>query len=65
MNMFPSSNYIPLGKSYELSKLLYFYIHTYTPSLEVPFQVECAFYYTLIIRDEIMHSERLNWLGYI
>ena len=47
------------------STLLYFDIHTYTPTLEVPFQVPCAFYYMLIIRDKIMHSERLNWLGYI
>lgn len=28
----------------------------------MPFQVEYAFYYTLIVRDEIMHSEGLDWV---
>ena len=57
---FFSSNYIALGKASQLSKWLYFDIHNYTHSHKVPFQVKCAFYYTAITRDEIMHSVGLD-----
>lgn len=58
--IFPSSNYIPLGKASQLNKWLYFDIHNYTHSHKIPFQVKYAFYYTLIICDEIMHSVGLD-----
>lgn len=57
-----SSNYILLGKVSQLNKWLYFDIHNYTHSHKVLFQVKCAFYYMLIICDEIMHSVGLDWV---
>lgn len=58
--VFLSSNYILLGKDSQLNKWLYFDIHNYTHSHKVFFQVEYAFYYMLIICDEIMHSVGLD-----
>lgn len=57
-----SRNYIPLGQDSQLNDRRYFDIHNYTPAHKVPFHVQRAFHYTLIVRDEIRRSAGLDRL---
>lgn len=57
-----SSNYIPFGHDSQLNDRRYFDIHNYTPAHKVPFHVQRAFHYTLIVRDEIRRSAGLDRL---
>lgn len=55
----PSSNYRALGAASQLNKW-YFDLRNDTRPHKAPFHVERAFYYTVIVGDDITHSAALE-----